>query len=192
VGVLAFNQSPRVLQSPSRDREAVHAALDAMASSGGTATGEAIAAATRSLRERDADPARQPPAAVVLLSDGASTSGRDPVAAAREARRLEVPIYTVTIGTAEGTITVPAPGGGTEVRPVPPDPRSLAEIARASGGESFTAETASGLERVYEDLGSQLGHEDEKRPLTSSFAGGALLLLLAGIAMSLRWFGRLI
>jgi Ca-activated chloride channel family protein len=192
VGVLAFNQSPRVLQSPSRDRRAVHAAIDGLTPSGGTATGEAIAAATRSVRDRDADLATQPPAAIVLLSDGASTSGVDPLAAAREARRLEVPIYTVAVGTEDGTITVPRRGGGTEVRPVPPDPDSLAEIARASGGESFTAETADGLEQVYEDLGSQLGHEDEQRPLTSAFAGGALVLLLAGIGMSLRWFARLI
>ena len=192
VGVLAFNQSPRVLQSPTRDREAVRAAIDGMSSSGGTATGEAINAATRAVRDRDADLARQPPAAIVLLSDGASTSGVDPLAAAREARRLKVPIYTVALGTEEGTITVPRPGGGTETRPVPPDPESLAQIAQASDGNSFTADTASGLEEVYEELGSQLGHRDEKRPLTSAFAGGALALLLAGIAMSLRWFGRLI
>ena len=192
VGVLAFNQAPRVLQSPTRDREAVRAAIDGMTSSGGTATGEAINAATRAVRDRDADLAQQPPAAIVLLSDGASTSGVDPLTAAREARRLKVPIYTVALGTDQGTITVPRPGGGTETRPVPPDPESLAAIARASGGKSFTAETASGLEEVYEELGSQLGHKDEKRPLTSAFAGGALALLLAGIAMSLRWFGRLI
>jgi Ca-activated chloride channel family protein len=75
---------------------------------------------------------------------------------------------------------------------VPPDPNGLARIARASGGEAFTAETASGLTKVYEKLGSQLAHRDEQRQITSAFAGGGLLLLLAGAGMSLRWFGRII
>jgi Ca-activated chloride channel family protein len=191
VGVLAFNEQPSVLQSPTSDREAIRAAIDAMAPSGGTATGEAIAAASRVLggppRAR-----RRPPAAVVLLSDGASTSGRDPVAAAQAARRLRIPIYAVALGTSRGTITVPRRGGGVEVKPVPPDPESLVRIARASGGEAFTAESAHRLRDVYEKLGSQLAHRDEKRQVTSAFAGAGLFLLLAGAGMSLRWFGRMI
>jgi Ca-activated chloride channel family protein len=130
----------------------------------------------------------------VLLSDGASTKGKNPVEAAREARRAKIPVYTIALGTAQGTIEVPRPGGqsGTEVRSVPPDPDSLAAIARASGGQTFTADNASELKRVYERLGSQLGTAKRKRQLTSSFAGGALVLLLAGAGMSLAWFGRLV
>ena len=79
-----------------------------------------------------------------------------------------------------------------ETKRVPPDPESLSEVARASGGEAFTAETSDRLTEVYERLGSQLAHKDEKRQVTSAFAGGGLLLLLAGAGMSLRWFGRLI
>jgi Ca-activated chloride channel family protein len=188
VGLLAFNGTPRVLQSPTRDRDAVGAAIDGMRASGGTATGEAIAAAVRTLRGRD----RRAPGAVVLLSDGASTSGRDPVAAATAARRQRVPVSTVALGTEQGTITVPRQGGGTETRRVPPDPASLFEIARASGGRSYTAATAPRLKEIYERLGSQLGRKNEKRQITSAFAGGGLLLLLAGMGMSMRWFGRLI
>jgi Ca-activated chloride channel homolog len=188
VGLLAFNGTPRVLQSPTRDRDAVRAAIDGMRASGGTASGEAIAAAVRTLRARD----RRAPGAVVLVSDGASTSGRDPVTAATAARRQRVPVSTVALGTAQGTITVPRRGGGTETRRVPPDPASLAEIARASGGRSYTAVTAPRLKEIYERLGSQLGRKNEKRQVTSAFAGGGLLLLLAGMGMSMRWFGRLI
>jgi Ca-activated chloride channel family protein len=190
VGVLAFNQTPRVLQSPNRERDAVHTAIERMESSGGTAAGDAIAVATRVLSRIPGELGRRPPAAIVLLSDGETTSGRDPVLAAQEAKKLKIPIYTVALGTADGTIEVPRRGGGTEIRPVPPDPEALAEIARASGGRTFTADTSDGLKEVYERLGSQLGHRDEKRQVTSAFAGGGLLLLLAGGAMSLGWFGR--
>jgi Ca-activated chloride channel family protein len=192
VGVLAFNQTPRVLQSPTRDRFDVTAAIERMTPSGGTATGEAIASATQVLRNVPGELGRRPPSAIVLLSDGASTSGRDPIAAAQAARRLHIPVYTVALGTDSGTITVPRRGGGTRTQAVPPDPASLAQIARASGGQTFTAKTATGLKQVYEKLGSQLGHRDEKRQVTSAVAGGGLLVLLAGAALSLGWFGRLI
>ena len=192
VGIVAFNQQSRVLQSPTTDREEVKVAIDAMEPSGGTATGEAILASMRSFDRRPGPTGRRPPAAIVLLSDGASTSGRDPIAAAREAKRQGIRVYTVTLGTPGGTITVPREGGGTVTQPVPPDPESLEEIARASGGRAFTADTAKGLAEVYEQLGSQLSHRDEKRQVTSAFAGGGLVLLLMAAAMSLRWFGRLI
>ncbi len=189
LGILAFNHRPRLLQSPTTDREAVHAAIDSLEPSGSTAIGDAIDAGVAAVRGPGH---RRTPAAIVLLSDGTSARGGDPMVAARAARRARVPVYTVTLGTDAGTITVPRAGGGEEVRPVPPDPNSLARIARASGGEAFTAETASGLSSVYEKLGSQLAHRDERRQVTSAFAGGGLLLLLAGAGMSLRWFGRII
>jgi len=192
VGVLAFNQTPTVLQTPTTDRAATAVALDRLSSSGGTATGQAIQVATGVLSRPGPDRGARPPAAIVLLSDGASTKGIDPVAAARRAGRLKIPVYTVALGTTRGTITVPGPGGMTQTRAVPPDPRSLAAVARASGGQAYSAADARRLSRVYERLGSQLGHKQVKRQLTAGVAGGALALLMLGSALSLRWFGRLI
>jgi Ca-activated chloride channel family protein len=194
VGVLAFNGRPRVLQSPTPQRDDIEAALNRLTPSGGTATGDAITAALRVLRQPTGINRKIPPSAIVLLSDGASTKGRNPIAAAQEAKRAKIPVYTVALGTPGGTIQVPRPGGqsGLERRRVPPDPDSLGQIARASGGRSFTAEGAGELKAVYQRLGSQLGTEKQKRQLTSSFAGGALVLLLVGAGMSLAWFGRLV
>ena len=194
VGVMALSSKPRVLASPTRDRDAVNAALDQLTPRGGTGTGEAIQAATRILNRAPGVGAKRPPAAIVLISDGSSTGDIDPVAAAQAARKLRIPIYTVALGTAQGTITVPRPGGagGTETRRVPPDPQSLSEIAKASGGKTYTAADADKLKDVYERLGSLLGTKKEKREITAGFAGGGLALVLLGAAMSLRWFGRLI
>jgi Ca-activated chloride channel family protein len=193
VGVLAFNNSASVLQSPTRSRADARAAIDRMTVSGGTATGEAIATAVSSLRAIPLENGRRAPAAIVLISDGSSDFGRDPVAAARVARQLKIPVYTVALGTPHGTIRVIDPKSGrTRTVHVPPDPASLAAIAAASGAKSFTAADAKGLSTVYERLGSQLGHRNAKRQVTSAFAAGGLLLLLAGAGMSLRWFGRLI
>jgi Ca-activated chloride channel homolog len=192
VGVLAFNNHANVLQSPTRNRADARAAIDRMAVSGGTATGEAIRSALTALRNVPREGGRRPPGAIVLISDGTSTDGVDPVVAAHEARRMRVPISTVALGTDRGTIRVPGRGGETRIERVPPDPRALAAIARVSGGETFDAADADGLSAVYERLGSQLGRRDERRQVTTAFAAGGLVLLLTGAALSLRWFGRLI
>jgi Ca-activated chloride channel family protein len=189
VGVMAFNQTPAILQSPTTDRIAVKSALQRLKSSGGTATGNAVRAAVRILTAGSTKP---PPSAIVLLSDGKSTSGVSPLTAAQEAGRRHIPIYTVALGTATGTITVPRKGGGTETRQVPPDPETLRQMSAASGGEAFQAADAQRLSQVYERLGSQLGRKNVPRQISSLFAAGALALLLAGASLTLRWFGRLI
>jgi Ca-activated chloride channel family protein len=196
VGIEAFNQTPQVLANPTTDRDALDLALGRLKSSGGTATGEAIQTATRVLQQAPSLDNKKPPSAIVLLSDGASTKGVDPVAAAQAAAKLKIPVYTVTLGTAGGTITVPRtpsnPAAGTVTKPVPPDEASLRQIAQASGGKSYSAESASDLSDVYDRLGSQLGTKQEPREITSGFAGAGLALLALGAALSLRWFGRLI
>jgi Ca-activated chloride channel family protein len=192
IGVMAFNQIPSLLQSPTRDREAITTAIDRMTPSGGTATGDAVKAAVTVLGRAQGENGKRPPSAIVLLSDGKSTSGADPVAAARAAGRQRIPVYTVALGTPQGTITIPRRNGTTRTERVPPDPQALTQRAQASGGQTFSADDASGLSRVYERLGSQLGRKKEHREITAGFAGGAIALLILGAAMSVRWFGRLI
>jgi Ca-activated chloride channel family protein len=192
VGVMAFNQTATILQSPTTDRVAVKSALQRLKSSGGTATGDAVRAAVRILTATPGEGGKRPPAAIVLLSDGKSTSGVAPLTAAQEAGRRHIPIYTVALGTASGTITVPRKGGGTETRQVPPDPATLRQMAAASGGQAYQAADAQRLSQVYDRLGSQLGRKNEPRQISSLFAAAALALLLAGATLTLRWFGRLI
>lgn len=193
VGVEAFNQTPQVLQSPTTDRDAALAAVNRLRVSGGTATGDAIQTAIRVLQQAPMQNGRKPPSAIVLLSDGASTHGDvQPLDAARNARRLRIPITTVALGTPNGTIQVQRADGTTVTRPVPPDTESLRQIAQISGGRTAAATSASDLSAVYEKLGSQVGRKKEPREITSGFAGAGLALLALGAALSLRWFGRLI
>ena len=187
VGVMMFNQTPTLLQSPTKDRTAASEAIDQERISGTTATGDAVQAALKALEHAPGASTGTPPAAIVLLSDGKSTRGSDPLEAAQKAHDAKVPIYTVALGTANGTIT----SKKGAVQHVPPDPSTLEAIAQASHGRSFTVADATKLNEVYDNLGSKLGHATEQQQMTAWFAGAGLLMLLAAGAMSLRWFGRL-
>ena len=191
VGAVSFNHSVRSILAPQADRADARALIDRLTPSGGTATGEGLAAALGMLERRGTVRGRRPPAAVILLSDGASTHGRDPIPVARQAARARVPIYTVALGTDAGTIEVRRAGGSTVTRQVPPDRDTMRRIASISGGRTFAADARDELATVYERLGSQVGTREERREITAGFAGGAAVLLLLGGALSLRWFGRL-
>jgi Ca-activated chloride channel family protein len=187
VGVVAFSSAPDAVQSPSSDHSQAQRVIDLQVADGATASGDALQVALDTLTS-DRQNGKRPPAAIVLLSDGKTTTGRDPVPVARTAGTLHIPIYTVALGTADAT--VPNPGFGPPL-PVPPDPQTLAEISRVSGGQAFTAEDSSRLATIYKSLGSQFGTKDQKREITNSFALVGIGLLLGGAALSLRSRGRL-
>ncbi|MET0511290.1 MAG: VWA domain-containing protein [Thermoleophilaceae bacterium] len=191
VGAVAFNHSVRAIEPPRADRQDTRDLLAGLRPRGGTATGEGLAAAVALLNREAKRGPKRPPAAVILLSDGASTHGRDPIEVAREAAKARIPVYTVALGTDSGTIEVKRPDGTMATRPVPPDREAMRRIATISGARSFSADAGDQLSAVYERLGSQVATRDEQREVTAAFAAGAGLLLLTGGAMSLRWFGRL-
>jgi Ca-activated chloride channel homolog len=189
VGAVIFNHTVQSIQPPGADRAPVRQALERLRPSGGTATGEALTSAL-GLVEQTGARGRPAPAAIVLLSDGASTHGRDPLPLADEAERLRVPIYTVALGTDAGTIDVATPSG-VQQRAVPPDRETLRRLAQTSDGRYFEAGDRSELDQVYERLGSQVAKRDEPREITAAFAGVGALLLLGGGGLSLHWFRRL-
>ena len=129
VGGVVFDDGAEAVQGPTTDRAALRAALRAaMRPSGGTATGDALATSLAMLRA-DRPGGKRPPGAVVLLSDGKATHGRDPLPVADEAKRLGIPVYTVALGTPSGTL----PNGDA----VPPDTARCARSPQRSGGQAF-------------------------------------------------------
>jgi Ca-activated chloride channel homolog len=191
IGVIAFGSNATVAVAPTTDRELVRAAIGSLRTGEGTAIGDAIVlAASLGRRLRSSDGA-VPPTSVLLISDGARDGGRTaPQVAARRARALHVPVYTVALGTPQGVVQHTLPGGYREVIRVPPAPATLRMIARTTGGEFFSALDQRRLRKIYEDLGSRLGHRKEDREVTDVFAGGSALLLLLGGALSAFWFRR--
>jgi Ca-activated chloride channel family protein len=132
---------------------------------------------------------RKIPGAIVLLSDGGSDVGVDPIAAAKYSKAHHIPIYTVALGTSHGTIAVPR-GRTSRAVSVPIAPATLDAIGKASGGQAFTVGDAAHLSAVYGHLAAKLGHKRVESQITQAFAGAGLALLLLGSALSLSWFGR--
>ena len=182
VGAVSYASTVEGLLEPTLDHSAVTDALDALQPEGGTATGDALSSALDRLEARRGHDGRTAPAAIVLLSDGETTQGSDPLEAAERAARLGIPVFTVALGTPDGVIQVP----GGQVLRVPPDPETLEAIARRSGGRAFSVEDAGELDRVYEELGSRIGTRQERREITAGFAGAGLLLLAGGLGTGLR------
>ena len=187
VGLVAYSDTAQSLQSPTTDHDEVRAAIDTLDPISATATGAGLRTALEDLQRPVGRDRRRPPGAIILLSDGSATDGAAAFEAAERARRLRIPIFTVALGTPDGEVTLP---DGRRLA-VPPDPEALERIARTSGGDAFQAEDADQLDAVYDRLGSQIGTKQEKREVTSAFAAGGLVLLLAAVGASLRLGGRL-
>ena len=193
VGVVTFGTRAHVATPPTADREVASDALSEIRPGEGTALGEAIELSLRAARSVPGSDSPEPtPASILLISDGAQTQGEvTPEQAAQRARAGGVPVSTIVLGTPNGVVERTLTGGYRERIRVPPDPAALRQVARTSGGEFFQVVDDVRLRRVYEELGSRLGHETKRTEITVAFAGGGMALFVAAGALSMFLLRRL-
>jgi Ca-activated chloride channel family protein len=206
VGVVSFSDEPQVVVSPTVDRKLLAQGIDVLGPGFGTAIGDALARAVDLARTATGETgeakdalATQPVrdakgrslASILLLSDGSQTRGLlSPGQGAERAQIAGIPVFTVALGTDAGTI-VAGPPGQQQVIPVPPDRETLAAIAEYTGAESFDAESADQLEKVYAGLGSRVGREERPSEVTAMFVAAGALLLAGAAGISLLGAPRL-
>lgn len=218
VGLIAFAGDPAVANPPTTNHDLVRKSLDTIEwfpSFGGTAIGDALAAAVKlgqqAVSGEGGNLASATTAApntrtrglvsILFLSDGAQTRGDlEPLAGADLAKEAGIPVYTVALGTPNGTLDFGAGGGGYQGTappfggrrvPVPPDPDTLRAIANRTGGEFFAAQSAKSLQSAYKKLGSSLGRKPGQSEITYGFLAGAAFLLVAAGLLSALWSPRL-
>lgn len=206
VGLVSFNGTAQVLSAPTDDRDAVITALEQLSTGRGTAAGDAIEAALTTIAialddaastdgdalsaavvepSDDGTADEAPAATIILLSDGSSTRGADLLTAASDAAAQNVPVSTITYGTASGVVTV----DGTTAQ-VPPDATTMIEVAEISGGTAFEAASADELSAVYDDLEARIGTTTEQRELTLGFIAAGLVTLMVAAGAAFLWTGR--
>jgi Ca-activated chloride channel family protein len=189
IAVVAFSSSARVVSPPTATRSVPRQAISELRPGEGTALGEAI---VRSLQAGGAKKGSTVPVTILLISDGKQEGGGiSAVQAARRAKALRVPIFTVALGTPDGVVEVRRTGGFVERIQVPPDPDTLRGIANTTGGTFFEAPDQERLGAVYDDLASRLGHRTRNEEITFVFGAAGALLMLAGGALSTALFRRL-
>jgi Ca-activated chloride channel family protein len=212
VGLIAFAGEAQVAAPPTTNHGLVRQSVDTIGDFliyGGTAIGDALQAAVelgkktieqnpdgtgpiaapggvRTLAASTRPGSCEQLVSILFLSDGAQTRGiLQPLEGAQLAKDACFPVYTIALGTPNGTVSRGGyfgggtPDSGGQVIQVPPDPVTLRQIAQLTGGKFSEARSAKALESAYERLGSSLGRQPGKSEITFVFVGVAAALLLA-------------
>ncbi|MGL4609497.1 MAG: vWA domain-containing protein [Trueperaceae bacterium] len=186
VGLVTFARYATTVVPLTDDHDSVVRAVNFLQMDFGTAIGSGIEESLRvlpTLEEREEaseDPQRL--ATMVLLSDGRSVIGADPLEVTEEAVDQKVTVHTIGVGSVTDG---PVPG-------LPPryqyaarfDEETLRAIADRTGGEYHFVDSAAELKRTYEQIGRSLVFSTR----FDEVSGGAALLsaffLISSLALS--------
>lgn len=232
IGLVAFAGLAQLVVPPTTDRDQILTAIEAFRTSRGTAIGSALLKSVDAIAEVNPRVARSEvnldeapggathaaggkyePDIVVLLTDGATTQGVDPIVAAERAADRGVRVYTIGFGTTNptgldcsrdqlasgalpsqfggsGGFGGAGPGGGrggSLRQALLIDEKTLVTIADLTGGTYHRAQDAGQLKKVFEDLPNDVALQKEEREVSVAFVAlGAVAAALA-VALSLMW-----
>jgi Ca-activated chloride channel homolog len=232
MGLVVFSGFAELAVPPTTDRKALVAAIDSLTTGRGTAIGAAMLKGLDAIAEGNplVSPVGDAPAAgpptpqtkpgasgyvpdiIVLLTDGASNRGIEPLNAVPYAVARRVRVYTIGFGT-----TTPAPlsctreqlggdafdpngfgrgggggfgggfGGGGFRRALVADVSTLQAVASRTGGTYHGAADANQLRKVFADLPKEVARQKQATEVTWILAALGALLALAAAAASIRW-----
>jgi Ca-activated chloride channel family protein len=224
IGLVVFSGFAQVTVAPTTERDALLRSIDTLTTGRGTAIGAAVLKSVDAIAEIDPDvspsdpgpaegaaPRARPPGTfapeiVVLLTDGANTTGVEPVVAAKTAADRGVRVYPIGFGTsnpASMVCTATQLGGhtfdGYGGRPVTgaatvggrnflvADEATLREVAGVTGGEYFSADDAGRLQSVLKDLPRTVATQQRDVEVSVVPVALAAALLLASLWAAARW-----
>lgn len=206
VGIVAFASIAQLVQAPTTDPEELEIAVQNLITGRGTAIGSGIVAALETIAEFNQAVAErtgsQTPAAqatptaegeyqpdiIVLLTDGNYNTGVDPLDAAEQAVESGIRVYTISYGTEAGAMSRGFMGRNNVFgRNFGIDEASLQAIASMTGGEYYTTNSASELQKVFDSLPTVLITREETLEISVVFAALAALLVIGAVLLSQLW-----
>jgi Ca-activated chloride channel homolog len=174
IGIVTFATGASLLQPPSDDLDAVRSALDRLPPpDGATAMGDALALATQQLPKTGTR-------AIVLMTDGISNRGVDPVSAAKTASSAGIAIHTVGVGTSDSGQLIP----GTN-EPAGLDEDTLRSISAQAHGTYASAQDAGSLSAAFRRIAAVTVWEPKR------VNGSAIVAVSGGILFVLAFLGGL-
>jgi len=201
IGVVAFSNGGLVVQPPTNDQATILDTVSRLSPQGATSLGQGIFSALNAIAGNDIQVelpetegevpsiniGSHPSSVILLLSDGENTSSPDPLEVAQLAADANVRVYTVGIGSPEGTV-LSLDGFNVVTQLNEP---MLQEIANVTNGAYYRAENEESLDEIYKNVELRLAINGEKMEVTALFAGVSMLIFLIGGGLSLLWFGRM-
>jgi Ca-activated chloride channel family protein len=222
IGIVAFSGLAAVIEPPTADRVRLVEAVRSLTTGRRTAIGSGILASIDAIAEVDPSvspssirdrpglpvapvvPGDYAPAIIVLLTDGATNAGPDPIVAGQQAVDRGIRVYTIGYGTASGGSMSAVcrqrfigsepygaggfggGGGGSQFRRGI-DEESLKAIADLTGGRYFPAESADELSEVFSELPTTSISEHQVVEVSFAFVGLGALLGSAGLLLGRAW-----
>jgi Ca-activated chloride channel homolog len=193
IGYVIFAGRTFVLAPPTYDHDAIRELIKETTTdtidqyqegTSGTNIGDAILASISSLESIPSEKK-----SIILVTDGRANIGISPLIALEEAKKRNIEIYSVGIGTASGSNLSYTDSRGVKqyfydtngnkiVADI--DEATLKTIAEKTGGRYYHAENTGLLEKAFEDIGSIIGTPIvyEKITDSTSLNGGLSLILL--------------
>jgi Ca-activated chloride channel family protein len=185
VGLVIFSRFPTTVVPLTTNRQRLFDAVDIIELGLGTAIGEAILEGLRNFPPLDERQDVQDPkslATIVLLTDGRSLGGTDPLEAAQQANKEKVRIHTIGVGKLTDG---PIPGLPEMYQNASQfDEPTLKAIASATGGEYVFVDSAQKLKNTFQNLSRSVTWTTRKDEVTAMPAFSAGVLLGASLLLS--------
>jgi len=235
IGIVAFAGFAELVQAPTTDREVLLDVINTLATGRRTAIGSAILESIDAISEIDPSvpkstsestppnlaPAPVAPGAyasaiIVLLTDGASNAGPDPIDAAQQAADRGLKVYTIGFGTSDPGSRNPVCGqqfiGGEPGDSFDPgfgggfggggfggggggaggfrrdiDEQTLTAIADTTGARYFPAQSADELKQVLQNLPTNTIFKHEVTEISVVFVVIGAVFATMAIFLGQRW-----
>jgi Ca-activated chloride channel homolog len=232
IGIVAFSGFAEIVQAPTTDKEVLDDIIQTLATGRRTAIGSAILESIDAISEIDPSVPRSQPddtpanlkpapvpkgaysaAIIVLLTDGASNAGPDPVDAAQQAADRGLKVYTIGFGTDDPGAANPRCGqqfiGGEPGGSFDPfggfggfgggggtggqgfrrgiDEGTLTAIADTTGAKYYPAQSADQLQDVLAKLPTNTIFKHEVTELSVIFVALGALFATGAIFLGQAW-----
>ena len=171
IGLVTFARYPEVVSSLTPDHDTVLSLLGRieiviLPEDNGTAIGEAAA---MSLERLSKTAARSK--AMIILTDGINNAGfTKPLEAAQICKALGIKIYTIGVGSNEGTALIArrAQDGQQVVQRIPvlTDDRTLRRVAHITGGQYFRATGSEAVSQALKEIHSVMDRSESPEDLS--------------------------